>query len=160
MNLRAISYGWIFTQSSTQCCNLLSNTFHLSHTCTLQTWWIQTLERVRRIQRKHLLFGNRKFVLNFSQFRPFVDLIQKLQIKLLLEPTTSHYNQTTPYPHAQCVMPEKKYTKCAIHTWHSYGKNAMLISFNVLIFRAAVDLQRSLNSSSGHTVFWSAIDER
>lgn len=27
----------------------------------------------------------------------------------------------------------------------------MLISFNVLILRAAVDLHRSLNSSSGHT---------
>lgn len=59
---------------------------------------------------------NSKFALNFTQFRPFVDSIQKLQIKLLLEPTTSHYNQTTPYPHVQCVIPEKKYTKCAIHT--------------------------------------------
>jgi len=28
----------------------------------------------------------------------------------------------------------------------------MLISFNVLIFRAAFDLHNSLNSSSGHTV--------
>lgn len=37
------------------------------------------------------------------------------------------------------------------HTWHSYGRKAMLISFKVLILRAAIDLQISLNSSSGHT---------
>lgn len=33
----------------------------------------------------------------------------------------------------------------------------MLISFKVLILRAAVDLQRSLNSSSGHTVLFSIV---
>lgn len=44
-----------------------------------------------------------------------------------------------------------KENEVQLHTWHSYGKNAMLISFNVLILRAAVDLHRSLNSSSGHT---------
>lgn len=37
-------------------------------------------------------------------------------------------------------------------TWHSYGKNAMLISFRVLIFLAAQDLHNSLNSSSGQTI--------
>lgn len=37
------------------------------------------------------------------------------------------------------------------HTWHSYGRKAMLISFMVLILRAAIDLQMSLNISSGQT---------
>lgn len=37
------------------------------------------------------------------------------------------------------------------HTWHSYGRKAMLISFKVLTLRAAIDLQISLNSSSGQT---------
>lgn len=36
-------------------------------------------------------------------------------------------------------------------TWHSYGRKAMLISFIVLMRRAAIDLQISLNISSGQT---------
>lgn len=40
----------------------------------------------------------------------------------------------------------------SLHTWHSYGKKAMLTSFNVLIFLDAVDLRNSLKSSSGQTV--------
>lgn len=36
-------------------------------------------------------------------------------------------------------------------TWLSYGRKAMLISFKVLIFRAAQDLHNSLNNSSGQT---------
>lgn len=57
-NLQAISNGWVFAQCGTKCGNLLSNAFHLSWTCTLQTWRVQTLKSVRRIQWKYLFFPN------------------------------------------------------------------------------------------------------
>ena len=44
-------------------------------------------------------------------------------------------------------------------TWPSYGKNAMLISFRVLIFLAAHDLQISLKSSSPHTAIITQVIE-
>lgn len=47
-----------------------------------------------------------------------------------------------------CCKHQKRDTQ---HTCDSYGKKAMLISFNVLIFFAAQDLHNSLNSSSGQT---------
>lgn len=42
-------------------------------------------------------------------------------------------------------------TEAQTPTWLSYGRKAMLISFNVFIFLAAGDLHSSLNNSSWHT---------
>lgn len=63
-------------------------------------------------------------------FHPYADIINE-------QSTTNHRKST---------LNERTHGQ----TWLSYGRNAILISFRVLIYLADGDLHSSLKSSSGH----------
>lgn len=69
----------------------------------------------------------------------FLNLDKFLCIYRHITLQSNHLNKQT------CIFSTK------YRTWHSYGRKAILISFRVLIFLAAHDLQSSLNNSSGQT---------
>lgn len=50
----AIANVWIFTQCSTQCCHLLSNSFHMRPSRRSKYRWVHALKCVRWIKRKYL----------------------------------------------------------------------------------------------------------